>query len=290
MDGKGYVDLHSHTVFSDGTFTPEELVALAADIKLKAVAITDHDGTDGIERALAAGEEYGVEVIPGIELAVNYTDICETEIHIVGLFIDHKNKELSDMIDEIRAERVNRNVAMVKRLRDMGFDITYEELEKVAAGDIISRPHYGRLFMQKGYVKSIAEMFDKYIGDGGPAYIHRVLPTPEKAIKTVLAAGGVPVLAHPTLYKMDYTRIRRMADEFIGYGLKGIEVRYSTYNHEQEREITRIADERKLLYSGGSDFHGENKPDIQLGVGKGTLRVPDEFLDRIKEWVRGERA
>lgn len=282
MDYKKYVDLHSHTMFSDGTYTPEELVSLAADINLKAVAVTDHDGTGGIKRALAAGEKYGVEVVPGIELAVNYTDICETEIHIVGLFVDPDNSALKSLIDSIRRERVNRNVAMVKRLRDMGFDITYEELEKTASGDIISRPHYGRLFMNKGYVKSISEMFDKYIGDGGPAYIRRVLPEPETAIKTILAAGGVPVLAHPTLYKMDYDRIRRMTDKFIGYGLKGIEVKYSTYTYEQEREITRIADEKGLLYSGGSDFHGDNKPDIRLGVGKGGLCVPEGFLENIR--------
>lgn len=281
MNERKYIDLHTHTTASDGTLTPAELVMKADEIGLYAVAITDHDTVDGIDEALNAAEKSEVKVIPGIEIATHYTDKKETEIHIVGLFIDHTDKELKSILEGIVNERNTRNAAMIKRLKDMGFDITYDELNEIAGGNIISRAHYAKLLAAKGYVKDMPEAFSKYIGDGKPGFIKRNLPCPKDAIKSIINAGGIPILAHPTLYDMNYNQIRKMADEFISYGLKGIEVMYSTYNHEQEREITRIANEKGLVFSGGSDFHGTNKKGIYLGVGKGNLQIPKDFLNKL---------
>ncbi len=282
MEERRYVDLHTHTTFSDGTFTPEELILHAKDIKLAAVAITDHDTVDGIPYAIEAGKKYDIEVIPGIEIATHYTDKTETEIHIVGLFIDHESKMLKNVLQDVIKNRHLRNLAMIERLNELGFKMTYDELKAIAGGKIISRAHYARLLVEKGYVKDMYEAFSKYIGDGKTAYIKKTLPRPEEAIRSIIDAGGVPILAHPTLYDMNYRRLRKMIEEFKTYGLKGIEVMYSTYNYEQEREITRIADEMELLHSGGSDFHGANKKGIHLGVGKGSLRIPYDFVDKIR--------
>jgi len=249
------------------------------------VAITDHDTTDGISDALEAGKKHGIKVVPGIEIATHYTDKKETEIHIVGLFIDHKNEKLNSLLKGIIENRESRNQLMVKKLNDLGFDISYNELKNIAGGNVISRAHYARLLVEKGYVKDMYDAFSKYIGDGKTAFVKRELLKPEYAIKAITDAGGVAILAHPTLYDMNYRQIRMMAEEFMLYGLKGIEVMYSTYNYEQEREITRIANDMGLLYSGGSDFHGTNKKGIHLGVGKGNLRIPYEFLENIEKSI-----
>ncbi len=283
MEERKYIDLHTHTTCSDGTFTPEELIAKANEIKLAAVAITDHDTVDGIPAAIEAGKKYGVRTIPGIEIATHYTDKKETEIHIVGLFIDYKSEKLNKTLQSIIDERNNRNAVMIEKLKELGFEVTLDELEAVSGGKVISRPHYARILVSKGYVSDIHEAFSKYIGDGKKAYVKRTLPCPEEAIKSITDAGGIAILAHPTLYDMNFRQIRKMAEEFKGYGLKGIEVLYSTYTYEQEKEVERIAKDLGLLYSGGSDFHGENKKGIYLGVGKGSLRIPYEFLEEIEK-------
>lgn len=276
-----YIDLHCHTTFSDGTLTPEEVISLGEHTGLSALAITDHDTVDAIPFALEAAKIHSLEVIPGIELATGY-GTKNTEIHIVGLFIDCKNPSLLSLTEKIVAERNARNSLMIKKLNSLGFEITLDELKAESGGKIISRPHYARLMVSKGYVKDISDAFSKYIGDGKAGYVKRSLPTPEEVISAILSSGGIPILAHPTLYSMNYNEIRKMVDEFKSLGLLGIEVMYSTYNHEQEREITRIAKEKELLFSGGSDFHGENKKGIHLGTGKGNLRIPYEFLDKMK--------
>ena len=283
MEIKKYTDLHTHTTFSDGTFTPEELIIKAKEIKLASVAITDHDTVDGIPDALEAGKKHGLKVIPGIEIATHYTDEKETEIHIVGLFIDHKNEKLNFLLKGIIENRESRNLLMVKKLNELGFDVSYDELKDIAGGSVISRAHYARLLVEKGYVNDMYDAFSKYIGDGKKAFVKRSLLKPEDAIKAITDAGGVAILAHPTLYDMNFRQIRKMASEFMEYGLKGIEVMYSTYTYEQEHEVTRIADDLGLLYSGGSDFHGTNKKGIHLGVGKGSLRIPCEFAEKIEK-------
>lgn len=282
MNTDKYIDLHTHSTFSDGTYTPTQLVQAAKDANLSAVALTDHDCVDGVAEALEIGKKLAIEVIPGIELATYYKNPSETEIHIVGLFLDHTNDVLLKKTKEIMDERVRRNVKMTARLTQLGLPMTYEELLAEAGRDSCSRAHYANLMVKKGYVKTKREAFKKYISHGMPGFVPRVLPTPQECIYLIKQSGGVAVLAHPTLYGMNYNQIRMMAKDLMNMGLTGIEVKYSTYKAEQEREITRIAQELGLKSSGGSDFHGLNKPDISIGTGLGKLRIPQEFLEKLR--------
>jgi Predicted metal-dependent phosphoesterases (PHP family) len=277
-----YIDLHTHSTFSDGTYTPTQLVKAAKDANLSAVALTDHDCVDGVGEALEAGKSFGIEVIPGIELAAYYNNPVETEIHIVGLFLDYTNKPLLKKTKEIMDERTKRNIKMTARLTELGFPMTYDELCAEAGRDSCSRTHYANLMVKKGYTKTKKEAFQKYISHGMAGFVPRVLPTPKECIDLITHSGGVAVLAHPTLYGMNYNQIRLMAKELMVLGLTGIEVKYSTYKPEQEREITRIAAELGLKASGGSDFHGLNKPEISIGTGRGRLCIPQYFLQGLR--------
>ena len=249
-----YTDLHTHSVFSDGTLTPTEK-------NLSSVALTDHDTVDGTEEFLQAGKKYGVEAVSGIEFAAYYDFLGKkTEIHIVGLFIDHKNKELLDATARIKKQRYERNIKMLEKLTEIGFPMTYDELYEISGCGNCTRAHYAQLMYKKGYTKSVNEAFEKYISLGLPGFVPRKLITPKEAIEIIRGAGGIPIL-----------------------GLMGMEVMYSTFRSEQEREITRIATEEGLLFSGGSDFHGKNKADIDLGTGRGNLKIPEEFYIKLKQ-------
>lgn len=283
MDNLGYVDLHTHTKISDGTKSPEEVVALAKKTGLCAVAITDHDTVAGVEEAVCAGKKHDITVVPGVELAAHYlSGGKKTEIHIVGLFINYKDENLVKQLDIYKTEREERNKKMVEKLRGLGMDITVEELLNISGGKVITRAHYAALMEKKGYIKNKNEAFEKYISPGLKGYVARVLPPPKTCIELILSAGGIPILAHPSLYGMNYNQIRIMLTELKSFGLKGIEVMYSSYNHEQEREFKRISKEFNLLPSGGSDYHGDNKPGIYIGIGKGNLKIPYEFYENLK--------
>ncbi len=282
MNRERYIDLHTHTTASDGTLSPANLVAEAVWCGLSAVAITDHDNVNGIEEALDAAKNYDIEVISGIELAAYYYAPQKTEIHIVGLFVDYKNPFLLANINELLKQRVERNIKMTKRLTELGFPITYEELFAEAGNDGFSRVHYANVMVKKGYVETKNKAFTSLIGSGKPGYVPRTLPTPKECIDLIRKSGGIAVLAHPTLYGMNYTQITTMAKELKALGLTAIETKYSTYKPEQEREITKIAALLNLMPSGGSDFHGDNKPDISLGVGRGNLKIPYEYLNNLR--------
>ncbi|MCJ7855316.1 PHP domain-containing protein [Lachnospiraceae bacterium NSJ-143] len=283
------IDLHTHSTFSDGTYTPEEIVREAVSKNLSAVALTDHDCVYGLEQFQSAGKKYGIETINGIELASYYSAPFiegKVEIHIVGLFIDRQNKELLKRTEEILAQRVERNKKMVKRLTELGFPMTYNELRSIAGRDSCSRTHYALLMVQKGYVKDKKEAFSKYISTGMPGFVPRVLPTPDECICLIKNAGGVPVLAHPTLYRLSYDKTELMAADLRKKGMEAAEVMYSTYSPEQEAQMTAIAESTGLARSGGSDFHGTNKTGIFLGTGKGNLSIPEEFLYELKSRCR----
>ena len=279
-----YIDLHTHSTFSDGTLTPEEIIVLAKEKGLKAIAITDHDTLDGIDEFMAAGEKHGIETIPGIEFASYYDFLGrKVEIHIVGLFIDHNNEVIQTAAEKIKQQRYERNIKMIEKLTEIGFPMTYDELYEISGCGNCTRAHYAQLMYKKGYTKTVNEAFEKYISLGLPGHVPRKLITPTEAIEIIKAAGGIPVLAHAALYKLDYDAIRKLVRELKEYGLKAMEVMYSTFKPEQEREITRIAKEEGLLFSGGSDYHGKNKADIDLGVGRGNLKIPYSFLEELKK-------
>lgn len=274
-----YTDLHCHSTASDGTLKPQEVVKLAVDSGLASIALTDHDTADGLDEFMKAGENFGIETIPGIELASGYKN---TELHIVGLFIDYKSRALKESMEYIVGEREDRNKRMIKALKGLGLEVSLEELEENAGGNIITRAHYANVLVNKGYVKTKQEAFDKYISAGRPGYVKRETLTPKKCIEVIRESGGIPVLAHATLYGFGYLEIHETVGLLKEYGLMAMETMYSTYTEKQAEEMRKICEYYSLLKSGGSDFHGANKPDIILGTGMGNLRIPQEFADKMK--------
>lgn len=275
------IDLHVHSNASDGTLTPSELVALAKESGLTAFALTDHDSIDGIEEALRAGKELGMEVIPGVELSCNYND---EEIHVVGLYIDYKDAEFVEHLKNFQDLRDNRNIKMAERLCEEGFDITADALHEMFPDAVITRAHVAKYLVATGQVKELSIVFDKYIGNGCKCFVDRPKVHPADAVKMIHRIGGVAILAHPCLCKMDRKDVYAMIEELTVAGLDGIEAIYSCNMGSDEKDFSEIAIKHNLLISGGSDFHGSNKPYIKLGIGKGNMMVPEELLDQIKAY------
>lgn len=279
-----YIDLHVHSICSDGTFTPEELVDLAIANDLVAFALTDHDTVDGVERAINAAKDRHIEVIPGVELSCEYiiTPTRRKEIHILGYRLDWKQKDLCEALVAVANERDERNRKMCENLSAAGYPIDYPSLVKRFGNTILTRAHFARFLLEKGAIPSIDSAFKKILAQDGPYFVMREYLTPQKAIDLIKKAGGIPVLAHPLIYKMSVTEIRNMIAELKEYGLQGIEAMYSRNHGTDEAFVRKLADEYGLFITGGSDFHGTNKPDIELGRGEGNLRVPVMLLEKLK--------
>ena len=275
------IDLHVHSTCSDGTLSPTELVDYAIQKGLSAFALTDHDCVEGLDTILSYAKSLpnAPEIIPGIELS---TDENGQEVHMVGLFIDHHNPEFNQYLQEFIESRTTRNKKMCHLLQEHGMNITYEELEAEFPGAVLTRAHYAKLLLKHGYVKSIKEAFERFLGDHCPCYVSREKITPVMAIDLIKKAGGLAILAHPILYHMSDARLDALVQKLKEAGLTGIEAIYSTYSPAEERQIRKLAAKYDLLLSGGSDFHGENKPGLDLGTGYGKLYVPEEILDKLK--------
>ena len=276
-----FIDLHVHSTASDGTYTPAELIKLAHETGLLAIALTDHDSVDGIEEARRAADNFQIELIPGTEFSTEYQG---KEIHVVGLYIDHKNKALADQLREFRDCRDNRNEKMTLRLQEEGFSIPYEDLLKTFPDCVLTRAHIARYLLDTKQVSSISEVFDKYIGDGCKCYVDRPKVTPMDAVSLIHQAGGTAFLAHPCLYKMKRHELTAMLDELADAGLDGIEAVYSCNQGSDEKDFKSLASNYHMIISGGSDFHGTNKPYIKLGTGKGNLKIPYSILEDIKTY------
>ena len=264
MHDSSIIDLHCHSTASDGTYAPKEVAALAQKIGLSAIALTDHDTIDGLAEFQAAGNALGIEAIAGIEFAALWEHFHRPEIHIVGLGFDPAHPVLKGRTETIRSSRDIRNRRMCERLSSIGLHLTLDEVAANAGGEIITRAHFANILLEKGYVE-------------------REFLSPALCIETIKAAGGAAVLAHPTLYELDVAQLEILCRELIPYGLDGIECQYSTYTPEQTKEITALAKRLGLLPSGGSDFHGKNKPDIYLGSGKNNLAIPYAFWENLKK-------
>lgn len=274
------VDLHVHSNYSDGTYSPSELVDYAIQKNLTAFALTDHDTVGGLFEAVSYAQRLKqTEIIPGIELSTEYQG---RDIHIVGLFIDYENKEFKDYLKRFVDSRDERNRKMCVLLQSAGFDISYEALLAEFPNSVITRAHYARYLLNHRYIKSLKEAFDRYIGDHCPYFVPREKVTPAQGVELILKADGIPVLAHPILYGMSDERLDTLVAELKEAGLMGIEAIYSTYNAADERQIRRLAAKYNLLISGGSDFHGANKPGLDLAVGYGSLNVPDSVLKELR--------
>lgn len=273
------IDLHLHTTHSDGSLAPAEVLALAHKAGVAALAITDHDITTGIPEALEAGARLGIEIIPGVEISSSYGD---NELHILGYFLDWQDPTLNARLGTLRASRHRRNPLIIERLRALGQDITYDEVRTLAGTESVGRPHIARVMMDKGYVKSAKEAFDRFLAQGKPAYVPRELPDPAEAMGWIRAAKGVPVLAHPLWARQNGEGLYKLCERLKAEGLGGIEVHYSTHNPKQTAELLDMAKRLDLLVTGGSDFHGLTKPDIEVGVGRGGLTVPAALLEPLK--------
>lgn len=240
-------DLHAHTTASDGTFSPRELVALAKKNGLRAVAITDHDTTNGLLEAITAGKELGVEVVPGIELSTTFEG---KEVHVLGYYYDPTDEELIALTDRMREDRLNRLDKMIARLQEGGIAITKEEVLAEAQG-AVGRPHIARVLIRKGYVQDLPEAFDRYLGAGKLGYVPRLKVTPEDAVRLIVQAGGSPVVAHPGLVGKDY-----LFDTLVPLGLVGLEAHHPDHPLEKRDHYEQLASQHGLLVTGGSDFHG----------------------------------
>lgn len=274
------IDLHTHSTESDGTLSPEALMKLAFDTGLSAIALTDHDTIGGLLKARPIAQKLGIELVPGIELSTDYNG---TEVHMLGFYIDDTNSAFLAKLQEFIKSRDLRNEKMAFLLRQEGFDITLEKLYQEYPESVITRAHFARYLTEHGFVKDRNTVFQKYLGDNCRCYVPREKITPFEAVKLIQTGGGLAFFAHPVLCHMNHDRLRFFIRDLKDAGLTGIEAVYSTNSPGDERRMKRLAEEFDLLISGGSDFHGENKPYIQLGTGKGNLHIPDSLLDAIKE-------
>lgn len=272
------VDLHTHSSCSDGSFTPTELMGLAYEKKLSAIALTDHDTVSGICEARQAAKALSLTLIPGIEISSLY-DLGNSvkEFHILGLGINETDESFLKRMETFGALRQNRNEKMLRLISEKVLQVDEDEFYARFDRSVITRAHFAQYLYEKGAVSSVKEAFDRYLGDGKPCYVPKEGVTAKEAIACILAAGGHPVLAHPTLYRLGASVLEDAVKDLKASGLEGIEAVYSTYTQAQEREIRALAAKYELHMTGGSDFHGTPKPDIQLGTGRGNLYVPDEF-------------
>ena len=273
------IDLHLHTTASDGTDTPAETVEKAAALGLAAVALADHDTVSGVAEARRAGERLGVEVVPGIEVSSDYRD---NNIHVLGYFLDPESPALQPVLDWVRIERIARNEYVVNRMADDGIDISVEELRREYPDAVLGRPHMAELLMKKGYVSSVKEGFERYLGEGSKYYLPKRRISLARAIETIRAAGGVPVLAHPLQYGYPLGEVTEMIEYAVSLGVRALECFYSEHSLEQERWLLAQAERYALGVSGGSDWHGSRKPWIQMGRGMDNLEIPYRVLEELR--------
>lgn len=274
------VDLHTHSTFSDGTDSPSELIRAAAEARLEAVALTDHDNLDGIPEAREAAESAGIELIPGTELSCDWD---AGGFHMLVLWLEPGLGPLQDRLTELQEGRANRNIEMVARLRDRGVDITYEEVLEEAGGTGVGRPHMAAIMVRKGTVASMSEAFDLWLAQGRPGYVSRPRLSPEDAIELSRASGAVPIIAHPHTLGIAGPDLDAELERLAAIGLIGLESFYSEYSPDTRLELVERARRVGLIPSGGSDYHGDYKPGLRIGSGFGDLAVEPWVLEELRE-------
>jgi 3',5'-nucleoside bisphosphate phosphatase len=278
------IDLHSHTNESDGTFSPEELVDLAMERGIEALAISDHDTFAGFDQALPVARSRGLDLVCGIELSTRVPGTKVRTVHLLGYFLRQPpSAEFREWLGELIAGRRDRNQRLIASLHQQGIDIELGEVEKLGR-TLTGRPHFARLLIQKGYVRSFDEAFRRYLGELAPSYVERYAPYVKAAIQRVVEAGGLPVLAHPIrLGFRDTEAEEKFIVELRDAGLRGIEVFHSDHGPGEVERYAGIARKYNLAVSGGSDFHGEVKPQISLGTGHdGNLNIPKSVLESLR--------
>ena len=273
------IDLHTHTNFSDGSFSPTALVKLAHQKGLHILAITDHDTTEGLTEAMEATQSLPLELIPGIELSAEFQG---RETHILGYFIDLSDSQFQTRLERLRATRLDRIHQILDRLQTLNLEISLPEVEHVAGSGTIGRPHIAQLLIEKGYVKGMKEAFERFLGVRGTAYVRREVPEAAEIITWIIDAGGVPILAHPYWEGLNADEAVVSCRTLIDQGLRGLEVFYGGFSARQISLNLHLARQFNVLITGGSDFHGTFKPEISIGTGRGSLKVPSKVVDHLR--------
>jgi predicted metal-dependent phosphoesterase TrpH len=286
------IDLHAHTTVSDGGDSPSELVRKAKDAGLKSIAVTDHDNDQGCDEAVAEGRRLGIEAIRAVEISCDVEDLSSRgyhpngrpTMHLLGYFIPEGHNRLSVALSELQHARLNRNHIIVERLNELGIPVTFEEVENEAGGPEaqIGRPHFAAVLVRHNAVPDYQTAFDDYLAKGAKAYIGRKLYKPEEATELMISAGVVPVLAHPSSLGLDAAELERFVDELIPAGLKGIEGYHGDHSEADQRPFRDLAQRKNLIVSGGSDYHGDMRPDRSLPGGKHGVTVPEAALDELR--------
>lgn len=273
--------MHTHTTHSDGSASPEELIELADAKRARAIAITDHDTVGAIVEARALADRFGIEFVAGIEISAEYSP---GTMHILGYCIDEESISLAKKLSELKRARETRNPQIADRLQSLGFDINYDEVARLAGNQIVGRPHFARVMVDKGYAQSIQDAFDRFLKKEAPAYVEKARLSPADSIALIHEAGGAAVLAHPyQLNLSSYELVDELVAELAHLGLDGVEAIYSRHTPSQRASFAEIATRHGLLVTGGSDYHGSYKPDISLVTGLGDLEVPYELLEALKD-------
>jgi predicted metal-dependent phosphoesterase TrpH len=266
------IDLHTHSTASDGLLAPRALVAAAAERGLTTIALTDHDTVRGLAEAEAAGREFGVEVVPSLELG---SDVARKEVHLLGYFVDPAAPLLLATLATLAARRRDRMALMVARLNELGVAVGLDEVLALAGSGSVGRPHLARALVARGAVSSVGDAFDRYLAAGRPAFVRRQPFSPEEAVELILCAGGIPTLAHPLTTGDPEAMIERL----LSVGLAGLEVYYGEYDAATRHELRTLADRYDLIPTGGSDYHGEG---FRHGRDLGGASVPSECVDRLR--------
>lgn len=282
------IDLHAHTTASDGEKTPTELIDMALEKNLEAIAITDHDTVDGIKEAYEYSKDKDILFVPGIELEAN---VEKCKMHILGLFIDFENKELNEFLEKIKENRNKRNDFFIREFNKMGFEITLEELKAVSGGKIIGKPHFAKIFLRKNYIKEKEEIFANYFNRPPLNGVGKTSYSAEVLIKEIKNANGIAILAHPQSLKLDDNDLVEKIKELKSYGLDGLECYHSNQTPEQMARFKEIAKELNMVISKGSDYHGQiTKPDVELVYGKKGNIVSNEESEILQKIIRIQKT
>jgi len=270
------LDLHTHSTCSDGTLTPAELFKKAEHKELELFSITDHDNIDHVRFLEFNQDISSMKYVTGVEISAEFS----TTLHILGYNFDPLHPGLNSELENLQQYRRNRNQQMIENMDRIGFPVRMEELIKESGGETIGRPHFARLLLKKGYVNSYEEAFEKYLAKGKQLYIDKKRLDPDKAIALIIETGGIPVLAHPYQTKLDHRELDNLVKKLKSYGLIGIETFYSQHTKSQIRDYLKLAEKYDLILTAGSDFHGENKPEIDLGL-EVDYKYIKPFLERL---------
>lgn len=275
------IDLHTHSTASDGLYAPATLLEQAYEAGVRVLALTDHDSTEGVEEAARAAARLGIDFIPGVEIN---TDVSAGEVHILGYFLDYRQEEFQKTLQILRDARVRRGQRMVERLNEQGIAISWERVRTLAQG-AVGRPHVAEALVEAGYAQNVPDAFERYLARGRPAYIPRYKLSPADAVRLIVSAGGLPVVAHP-FELPGPAELRRWLPTLCSLGLAGLEVYYGPYTPEQEQVLLELAADFALIPTGGSDYHGPGIHPTPLG----GHAVPAETVERLKTEAAARRT